>query len=306
MKRKYYAPYPDDATSFYRCAGVLPYIGFEALQGTSWSHLIDTDVLLIQRPCEPQFIGLMHLCKNMGVKIILDYDDDVLNVDMDNPAYEVYVDKTETIKEMLGLADEVWCSTEGVKDSLSPHNKNCVIVPNAHNDFLFPVGHRRAFNKGSKVAYWRGGSTHQADIYEKANTLVELINCDQQWQWYFIGHRFLWLEQQCGNNYNIVPEMHLMAYFNFLHSLKPEILVYPLRNTLLNRGKSNIAWIEATYAGAVLIGDAWRYPSGCVEDWVQGGGVERSELHERSWAYIEEHLLLSKVNELREERLIKL
>lgn len=303
MKKKFYAPYPDDATSFYRGAGVLPYIGFEPLQGTSWSHLIDTDVLLIQRPCEPQFIGLMHLCKNMGIKTILDYDDDVLNVDMDNPAYGIYIDKTETIKELLSLADEVWCSTESVQGTLMYYNPNCITIPNAHNDFLFPIGNRSKFNEGSKVAYWRGGMTHEADIYEKGRLLADFINAAPEWQWYFIGHRFLWLEQQCGNNYNIVPEMHLMSYFNFLYSLKPEIMIYPLRDTALNRGKSNIAWMEATYVGAVLMGDAWRYPEGCVADWEE---TVKSEYHERSWAHIEEHLLLSKINELREERLIKL
>ncbi len=44
-----------------------------------------------------------------------------------------------------------------------------------------------------------------------------------------------------------------MKYFEILMDLKPEIMIVPLEDNKFNRGKSNIAWIEGTVAGASII-----------------------------------------------------
>jgi hypothetical protein len=98
--------------------------------------------------------------------------------------------------------------------------------------------------------------------------------------------------------------------------------IVPLRDNAFNRCRSNLAWIEATCAGAVVIApdwEEWRRPGimnytdaegfrrtlrGVMEQYAMGLVKKTDERQEHfnvemSRAYIEQHLQLDKVNEAR-------
>lgn len=295
----YYSPSIWGNTDFYRTTGVLPFINHPELQLRDVSHfgtisqydLIGSDIIIIQRPCTPDNLQLIKLAKNCSLKVILDYDDDVLNVDMFNPTFIQYKVQREIILECIELADEVWCSTIGVKQSFGKG----IIIPNSLNVKL--LGQCIEHNTDSNVVVWRGGSSHEADIYENADEIVDLVERYPEINFYFIGHRFTYLEQRCGDNFNSVEGMPITQYFQYLKQLKPKAMIFPLRDTPLNRSKSNISWIEATWSGAEYFvnKDLPEFSLDCMGSLK---GMTGSD-HSSSKKYIEENLTLDKINQLR-------
>lgn len=310
MRVYYYALTPDDPTSFYRMNGVLPYIDgiyFKDLSDTkvfNWSTFSGADIFIIQRPYSIQHLNIIKLAKDMGVKVIGDYDDDLLEVDFYNPTYEMYeACKPNTIACLKEL-DEVWVSTMSISNSFKPHNNNIRIIPNAHNDYMMPVNKKVAHNKNNRVA-WRGGESHAFDILTNKESLIELINGSPEKQFYFCGARHIDLERSCGENYNVVSGMTIMQFFKYLRELNPQYFIYPLANTPFNNGKSNISWIESTYSGAAFFGnttlvDQFGYKFMNNLEVLDG---DTEAMNSESWEYIKENLLLSKINKTRKELL---
>jgi hypothetical protein len=322
-----FAPQITDGTSFYRLGGVTPYLEKEYSDihikdlswkdSLEWADFISYDVAVFQRPFIKQHFNTINMLKIMGIKVIIDYDDDVLNVPMHNPFHNNYESNKENIKQIANLADEIWVSTKGLKETFLEFNKNIKVVPNAHNDYLFPVKNKVKFNdKDIKVTY-RGGSTHEIDVYSQLNDWIEMINKNKKTEFYFMGSRFPYLESKCGDNYIIIPGTHILDYFKNIHKLNPNIFIYTLEDNKFNRGKSNISWIESTYAGAAVIAPEF------LPEFVRPGisnfngslkeafyTVKKDKktlkiMNDLSWDYIKENLLLSHVNQERYNSIVE-
>jgi len=313
--------YPDDGTAFYRSTP-LKYIDgkdisvtFQPLMGQiAWNTFVGYTHLLLTRPSSHNDLAMIRLAKDCGLKVISDYDDDVLHVDQYNPTFHIYESAKGLILDCLLFSDEIWVTTAGLKKSFGMYNQNIHVIPNAHNDYLFKAKYKKPFNANTKKAFWRGGGSHQADVYEVADYLVKTINDNQDWEFQFIGERFVYLEQRCGANYQPVSQMSLMQYFKYLYSQNPNVMFAPLSNTKFNQSKSNISWIEATYAGSAFFGNCE------LNEFNQEGTLPLSLLseypskegrldimknaNEISWANIHDNLLLSRINELRKERIL--
>lgn len=177
----------------------------------------------------------------------------------------------------------------------------CVTVPN----------HVLYVRRNGKC-YWSGNS-HEADIYYNADFIVEMVNKHPELDFYFIGHRFTYLEQRCGSNYTSVNSMPIMQYFSYLRDLKPRAMIFPLCDNLLNRGKSNISWIEASTYGAAYFGNTMLREfnlSGTLPligfDNLIHNENALNTTHDLSVENIQDKLLLSKINLLRVKSLLSL
>ena len=323
-----FAPNVYDGTSFYRLGGVMPYLDkqFEDIfmkdmshtKEIDWADYASFDVAVFQRPFIGPHLKTINMLKLMGVKVIIDYDDDVLNLPIHNPYYQNYKANEQNIKDIAKAADHIWVSTESLKETFLEYNDSIEVVPNAHNDFLFPVDKKIPFNRETKKVAYRGGSTHEVDVYTYLNDWVAAVNKNKTTEFYFIGARFPYLESQCGDNYLIIPGTHLLDYFRNIHKLNPNMFIYTLEDTKFNRGKSNISWIEATYSGAAVLGPEFH------QDFIKPGilnfettflpqfnsikfDLDRQEqMNKDSWEYIKAKLLLSKINEQRYNSIVEL
>lgn len=309
MQVLYYSQTIWSNTDFYRTTGVLPFINHRDIFMRDISHfghiaqwdLARADVMIMQRPCTPDHLRLIKLAKKCRLKVIIEYDDDVLHVDAYSPVYQQYKQQKYIILEMIDLADEVWVSTAAIAKSL----QRGIIIPNALNNYL--LGPCSAANTTSNKVVWRGGMTHEADIYENLDGIIAMIEGHPELDFYFIGHRFIKLEMALDKaklgNYYAVDSMPIMQYFDYLKRLKPLAMIFPLCDTLLNRGKSNISFLEAAWCGAEYFGNKtlpeFDLPFvHSLEDFPNGGA------HYDAVQYIEENLMLSKVNKMREESLL--
>ena len=322
-----FAPSVTDGTSFYRLGGVLPYLEKEYSDihikdlshkdTLDWADYTSYDVAVFQRPFIRTHLTTISMLKLMGIKVIIDFDDDILNLPIHNPFYSNYVSNIDNIKQICKAADHIWVSTGGLKDTFSEYNDSITIVPNAHNDYLFPVSKKTPFNMETKKVAYRGGSTHEVDVYSQLNDWIDIINKNKTTNFYFMGSRFPYLESRCGDNYNIVPGTHILDYFRNFSLINPNIFIYTLEDTTFNKGKSNISWIEATYAGAAVIAPEFlpefikpgisNFTGSLKEifDKVKKDTEALRRMNEESWNYIKAKLLLSYVNHQRYNSIVE-
>jgi hypothetical protein len=259
------------------------------------------------------------MARNMGLKIVIDYDDDLFNIPQDNPVHLGFEVLKETMKSICTIADLIWTSTEAIKTTVSQWNNKVTVIPNAHNDYLLPVNKKKEFNLDTKKVAYRGGVTHEVDVYSHVDEWSSIINNNKDYDFYFLGARFMYLESLCGDNYNVMVGMHIIDYFKFFSELNPNIFIYTLKDTKFNKAKSNISWIEATYAGASVIAPSFlpefeRMPGvitynkhmSNVFNNVKDVPKQLSITNNISWKYIKENLLLSQVNNKRYQSLLEL
>lgn len=317
--------YDQDGTFFYRIAP-LQHISHEKITierkpyhgNIGFEFFLGHDILFLERPSSQNDLSIIKLAKQCGLKVITDWDDDCLHVDLLNPMWHHYNECKQTVMECIAISDEVWVSTSGIKKSFYLLNKNIHVIPNCLNDYVFHVEQKRPFNPDTKKAFWRGGGSHEADVYQPgiAEKLVETINKNTEWNFQFLGFRFIWLEMRCGANYTPVSQMPLLQYMAYLNDENTNIIFCPLQNTKFNESKSAISFIEATYAGACFFGNKslpeFNLPT--IRDYneldIHLSDDYRMEAlrssNERSWTYIQQNLLLSTVNQVRIERILEL
>lgn len=312
--------YEADPIFYYRLA-VLKYINNPDIEFTrkpysgeiTWATLQQYDVLILERPSGMHDLHIIKLAKQVGVKIISDWDDDCLNVNIMNPMWQQMNQSRAIIMESLVLSDEVWVTTKTLKSSFSLYNRNIVVIPNAHNDSLQPIEQKKSFNHTTKKALWRGGQSHEADVYSVAKELITAINKNKKWGFFFIGERFVYIELQCKGNFNPISFMPLMQFLTTIRDANPNIVFFPLRDTPFNRSKSIISFIEASYSGAVFLSNKElpEFNKEFICSFGDMGAILKEnntdllrKINLKSWEYICDELLLSDINKIRVDRLL--
>lgn len=319
MKKKvlFYSLDKRDSTAWWRTGGVLPYIhhaDFEIIDISDtkifdWTLFVGKSALILQRPFSSDHSQVITAAKNAGLKIILDLDDDLWAVPMWNPTYTMYKNCQASLNTCFVLADEVWASTASIAESVRKVNSNVLIIPNALNDYAFPVEGKRKYTPNRK-ALWRGGSSHAADVEEYEDLLIDRMNEHKDWEFTFIGDVFHRIARKTGDNCSIMHGLTITEFFRYLNEQNPSVMFFPLQDNTFNRGKSNIAWIESVYSGAAFYGNT------ALPEYIPGTILPIQEFldhdddiwefyNRNSWDYIQENLLLSDINKLRIDGIIR-
>lgn len=310
-----------DSCSFYRAGGIFPDlrrkmdVDIHLAQWNSieihWQKIIEYDLVFMQRPFNNEAVSFAHYLKNFNVPLWVDYDDNLFAVPVENKFSKLYDDAVRNnIREIMKAADVVSVTTEDLKSVCEEYSGNVKVIPNAFNDYIFTS--RKLFGSPEKIAVWRGTDSHIFDIMTVGDAINKITGEADDWKYYFVGFHPWYLEER-KNVFNI-PEMDVIFYFRRLQRMQIGVLYAPLHDSIFNRCKSNIAWIEAMYFGGVCIAPdfpEWRRPGALnytsVESFyeifraVKAGEVNIKAECEKGWEYIADNLLLSHVNKLREE-----
>ncbi len=308
-------------TSFYRAVG--PFSALVEPDGKiqlncytsqpSWVDVQKADVAFVHRPFMPEHLGIIQKYKAFGIPVWIDYDDDFFGIPQSSPVYEKIAAATAMVKQSLKEADVVTVTTECLKAVYSKFNKNIQVISNALPDQLVPF--RKPVGKLKRFV-WRGNNTHARDINSVKNQLLRVARAHLDWDWIFLGGYRPW--EICEEMENIGATCHVHPwigdvydYLHFLKSLEASILIVPMEDHPFNHSKSNIAWMEATWAGCLSIAPAW-------PEWKGRGGITYDDNYdfehavegmidagsncttEPSWKYITKNLLLSEINYGRE------
>lgn len=289
-------PVMTDGTSFYRGAGPLASmmldgrgLNLETGQRIDWVWMRGVDAVFMQRPFSPDHVRIMSMAKLHGKPVWVDYDDDLFTVPSSNPAHGMYRQQSvhHNIMTLITQADVVTCSTEALRtkfvkilehvqragdlnDSVPHKNfspEKFVVVPNAYDEELLNYGIRHwsePLPPATRTVMWRGSSTHDADLRLYTPAIAEaFLKAGEGWTMNFVGSPF-WQSIETleargieSKRLLVTETMDPIEYFHYIFHVQPALMIVPLVDDLFNRSKSNIAWIEASHAGAMTLAPDW-------------------------------------------------
>lgn len=242
-----------DASSYWRGYGavsLIPDTRVEQLTGIGWQTIIDKDIIMFCNPVTDAALEQIKFVKAWNKPVWIDYDDDHFNVPEDNDTYEIYMNPVvqNRIKMIMSYADLMTVSSDELAIQYREYADNIHVIKNAWDLDLFPLKESR---NTTKVIVWRGGRTRDNDLKTIQNAVLSLAEKYPDWTWIFIGSPRYFRNK--GTNIITRPPIYFGSYFYEFNQIKPSILISPLEDNTFNRCKSNIAWIEATMAGAICI-----------------------------------------------------
>lgn len=284
---------------------------------------------------------MISMAKANRKQVWIDYDDWLYGVPLFNKASRIYNNPAiqNNMSTMLAKADIVSVSTpflqEQVRSIIRRIAKGAqsepgllldpskvVVVPNAYDmDLMNPLTEAAKPPHQNKIVAWRGSGTHDKDLLCVTPALKEAIGKHLDWTYNFIGEPF-WLTIEMldevpgikDSNVILTETIDPIDYLGFLEKTRPALMIVPLDDCPFNRSKSNIAWIEATHAGAVTLApdfEEWRRPG--IINYTDSKDFEvkldsflRGELDggyqwRQSRDFIKNTLTLTKVNERRQD-----
>jgi glycosyltransferase involved in cell wall biosynthesis len=333
MKILSVCPSAADGTSWYRCSGPLSrmemdyedvsYIEYGS-QDVSWDVLARFDVLFLQRPHTNWHLRLANKALFMGLKVWIDFDDLLWDLPNMHRNYHDY-NKEEYRMALHGLANLpkgqslITVSTYHLSDMVKKHfndDANVHVVPNAINEKVFPR-HKISFAENADMIGWRGSDTHDIDLMYVEDNLFDV---PEQYKFDFFGYvpKRLAIE---AKNVGFTRPCNLLEYFAHLVTAKKwRIFWVYLHDNDFNRSKSNIAWMEATLAGAICVANSlpewttvpcvnYEYPMHLANRIQQAMGMDsdsRYDLWRKSRDLIYDQYTLEKTNKLRYELLTNL
>lgn len=321
-------PSTTDAISYYRGLGPLmsmvrdQNIMVHNLDKFNWASLRQLSCLFMQRPYLKNHVEVFNECKYNNIPVWLDYDDLLTDMPTSNPNWFTYEKKStkDNIEYLVSNADVVTVSTPYLGQQLLKWNENVVVLPNGVDVDAFPY---RAADAGerSKTFYWRGSHTHHKDVWTYADEIVAAAEELKEWKYHFLADNLWFLTDRMRNDQCYVTEaMPIERYYAHIWRIYPSACMVPLHDHPFNRSKSNIAYLEATFAGAMTIApdwEEWRHP-GCLlyndgksfreaMHVIAKGDVDVRKMANEAWTYVCDNFALNKINVKRRqvfERLI--
>lgn len=303
----------EDATSWYR--GVGP---FSLLQRTysdisltitepstcnKWSIIAQFGLVVFQRPCTSQHLEVATLVKSLGIPLVLDYDDNHFDIQLENDHYTHFVNNRENQRKIMNMADHIICSTDHLKKSVQKEltNKSISVISNG----IIPNWDSPSDNLGRRdnTIFYRGSKTHLNDLLLFKDAIQKSID-NLGDDFVFQGFTPFFLT----GTYRVNDPMALHKYFNYVKSSYHKLFMVPLKDCGFNRSKSNIALLEATMNGAnCLVPDweEWQIPGAIKYTSIESFSNKLSEfkfnigrsIEQRK--FVEENYHLKKLNTLR-------
>jgi len=224
-----------DSTSWYRGVHPLSKVGkVTVYEGElEWCHLDPYGVVFLQRPFSVEHLEICRMAKRLGKKVWVDHDDLATEVPKTNPHSGAF--DPRVVMEIVGLADVVTVSTPELQKEFGG-----TVVKNAWDYGVWP---KRGPKNPEDVWLWRGSDMHWDDLASSWH----MFSDKTEKKWVFMGCRPMFQDRL--KNYEFVPFMPIMQYFDKIREVNPSHMVIPLKDSRFNKCKSNVAWMEGYMAG---------------------------------------------------------
>jgi len=313
---------PEDSTSFYRCMGPLaalrrqrPSLHYGMIDRISWMSMSMYDAVFMQRPTTENQVRIARMAAQHGLPIWIDYDDNFFGIPRDNPTWEVFMNPEthRNVVQICSVATVVTVTTESLAAVFRQFHNDVRVIPNGLMTSF--VGHvpMHGTKQRNPIVLWRGSNTHQRDVDTYAPQIIEASKNHPSMRWAFQGYAPYSVIEGIGPAASTGKFVDQLDYFALIRAMFPVAAIVPLADNAFNRCKSNIAAIEAVYAGAVpVVPDwpEWQIPGAAkyrdnasfseALNEVLGLSVEAHFLRwSKAKAYVDEHLSIDVTNNKR-------
>lgn len=265
---------PEDACSWYRCSG--PWSAMARTgevdvvfnDNPNWRDMRGFDYIFLTRPHQPVNLIAIRAAKWHGVRVWVDFDDDLFAIPPENHVRMVMGTQSaqSVMRNSVLLADVVTVATEALRvaivELLPKSDQHRVkVIPNAL-DKSFAASRKQLPKSKVPMILWRGSSTHVADLQEYRHVILSRSKQTPEALWMFMGFE-PWFSGHLKSI--IMPPQMLFEYFKTLAGLSVSAGIVPLVKNQFNLCKSDIAVMELSFAGArCLVPSFWPKIPGTV------------------------------------------
>ena len=213
------------------------------------------DIVIIERIAfeSNDFLKLLiEKCKLLGISIIYETDDDLMNIDKTHKLYDFYHEKSLGIEYIVRNSDAVVVSTNYLKNIFIDFNPNITVIPNVLTDYWNT--HVSKLNQDNiiKIGYV-GTFSHNNDIklLEDAISKVKKYfkNKNMEIAFELIGgtsNELNW----ANRIYFTLNDRPYPQFVKFLKkSIDWDVAVAPLEKSNINSSKSNLKYLEYAALG---------------------------------------------------------
>lgn len=206
--------------------------------------------------------GLRHLLETSGTKLILELDDALTHIPETSPFHEQFRSMRREFEQYFRHADLITVSTPYLKELYSQYNRNVIVLPNCIDTRIwnYELSAQPVEQPPLKILF-SGTPTHGEDfmalsaamgrILEEFRGEVELI---------IWGNMIPEFSGRPGVRIIERYEADYAGYAATLMGLKADIGIVPLQDTVFNRAKSAVKWLEYSACGiAGIFSDVGEY-----------------------------------------------
>lgn len=236
--------------------------------------LVEADVVVFHRPETDALLAVMRALKKAGKKIVFDNDDTYK--DYGGFKYNEYMNE-EKVKKGLGTleknidifiqeADLVTCSTEALAEEYRKLNPNVVVLKNCVDPFYWNEPLR---NEEDVVRIGITGSVGITADVEVLKPILEHYEHDPRVRLVLLSlppegdneiYKKLYVDEYAfWNKVNI--EWHSFVaydkYYDYLNSLKLDMVIIPRADSYFNRCKSNLKFLESSMLETPVIAQSF-------------------------------------------------
>lgn len=204
-----------------------------------------------------------------GTQIVLDLDDDPFNLNPSHPAYQQFKDKEPIYKMFIKSADHIICSTEYIKNVVKDINPKITVIPNAIDPDIWKVKRKKRTDGKIRIG-WFGSSSHLSDIEILHSFMKEILLKYPQVEFHLAGFSYETLADKEDRVFHYPPTKGYEEYPQFVADKDLDIALAPLEDTVFNRAKSNIKWLEHSMLETpMVLSDVTPYKE-CVKNYKTG------------------------------------
>lgn len=254
----------------------------------TWDWILQCDALFFYHPLTDQHMHCMATARQLGRSVWVEIVDDIFNVPPHSPIYQTFRDKRfvrEQVTTALDLASVVTVTSQLLKEALvagcdldSMTRPSLIPLPQSTRKpsdkiLVLPEAalYEPSISPRKKCISWRGLSTHDDDTAEVLPQVCAVARDFPDWEWALFGQPSrefaeTLIEAAGKDRVSIAPLWPTpLDMITAWKGLSPYLHIVPLGDNAFNRGKSHLAWLEATAVGAAVIAPAvylpeWRQP----------------------------------------------
>ncbi len=201
------------------------------------------DVVVRQRPAGRAGVATWRRWKG-STKLVYETDDDILHPDSSSLPHLLDPDVQATVRECLGLADLVTCSTQPLAEVLREHAERVVVIPDCiHADLLTITRPRRE----RVTICWTPGANHLQDAVLIADPLAAVLD-ETGAQMHFLGTDYSPVVRRPARFSGWQPNV-----WDYYASIDGDIGIAPLVDTPFNRSRAPIRALEMAALGIPVV-----------------------------------------------------
>ncbi|MET8848062.1 hypothetical protein [Amycolatopsis sp. NPDC004625] len=215
------------------------------------ASVADFDALVVQRIVlpAPTRTFLKHAAAGT-VRTVVELDDDLWNLDPSNrQAADFYTpEMLRNLERCCEAADAVTVTTDSLAERVARWSGNVHVVPNQVPAWL--LEHKRPRNPDVVTIGWRGGTSHARDFGEIAKPLRRFLqHPDQRGRVEFHSMGMDHTPRVASRHTTLRHTGWHTNVADFLRAVDFDLSVVPLRTSVFNQSKSDLALVEMAALG---------------------------------------------------------